>query len=98
MIVVLGSVLVRESHLQEALRLSHEHVARSRTEPGCISHGAHQDTENPHRLVFVEEWADHDSLARHFKVPASGQFVRSLGALAAQAPTMTIYEAKQLSR
>jgi quinol monooxygenase YgiN len=98
MILVLGSVLIQDGQFAEALRLSREHVLRSRAEPGCISHAVHQDTENPQRLVFVEEWSDQAALTQHFKVPASGQFVKALGGLAAQAPTMTIYEARQLSR
>ena len=98
MIAVLGSVLIRHGHIQEALRLSHEHVVRSRAEPGCISHGVHQDTENPQRLLFVEEWSDQAALTQHFKVPASGHFVKALSAVAAQAPNMPPYEAKPLSK
>lgn len=93
MILVLGSVVVREDSLLEALRLSHEHVARSRTEPGCIAHAVHRDTENPNRLVFVEQWVNQELLWGHFRVPASGAFVRSLAALAMEAPALSIYEA-----
>jgi quinol monooxygenase YgiN len=93
MILVLGSVVVREDSLPEALTLSHEHVARSRSEPGCIAHAVHRDTENPNRLVFVEQWASQELLWAHFRVPASGAFVRSLAALAREAPALAIYEA-----
>jgi len=55
MILVPGSVVVAEGCYAEALTLSEEHVARSRAEPGCIAHAVHQDTENPQRLVFVEQ-------------------------------------------
>lgn len=98
MIVVIGNVLVHEGQFEAALQLSLEHVVRSRAEPGCISHGVHQDAENPRRLVFVEEWSDQAALARHFEVPASRQFAKALAALAAQTPTMSVYEAKQLAR
>jgi ketosteroid isomerase-like protein len=40
MIIVLGSVVAHEGRRDEALALSEEHVARSRTEPGCIAHAA----------------------------------------------------------
>ena len=79
MILVIGSVLAQEDRLAEALRLSKEHVARSRTEPGCITHAVHQDTENQHRLVIVEEWADQAALQQHFRVPASRAFAQALG-------------------
>jgi quinol monooxygenase YgiN len=96
MIVVLGSVLVREGHMPEAQRLSLEHVHRSRTEPGCVSHAVHVDCENPQRLLFVEEWADHAALQAHFKVPASRQFAVELSALAVEVPKMVLYQAEHI--
>ena len=96
MILVLGSVIVRIGLMEEALRLSQEHVHRSRAEPGCIAHAVHRDCENPNRLVFVEEWTDDDSLRQHFKVPESLAFVAALGPLASDAPTMTIYAAERV--
>ena len=97
MILVLGSVIAQSGRVQEALALSQEHVARSRAEPGCIAHAVHIDSENPNRLVFVEQWADQASLTQHFKVPASRTFVKALAGLAAEKPSMAIYEATQLS-
>jgi quinol monooxygenase YgiN len=38
MILVTGSILAREAAFDDVLRLSLEHVERSRKEPGCISH------------------------------------------------------------
>ena len=57
MIVVTGSVTARADSADEVRKLSLEHVHRSRTEPGCISHAVHVDCENPRRLVFFEQWA-----------------------------------------
>ena len=51
MIVVTGSVTARPDSFDEVRRLSLEHVHRSRTEPGCISHSVQVDCENPLRLV-----------------------------------------------
>jgi quinol monooxygenase YgiN len=96
MVLVIGSVIVKDGHLPAAIALSREHVARSRTEPGCEAHAVHQDTENPNRLVFVEQWSDPAALAAHFKVPASRAFVKALSALATAAPSMSIYEAREL--
>jgi len=96
MILVIGSVTARPGRYDEALALSREHVARSRTEPGCVSHAVHRDTENPDRLVFVEEWLDQASLQQHFKVPASRAFAKALGELASEAPSMAVYDAAKL--
>lgn len=93
MIVVLGSAVAREGQLTQALALSQEHVLRSRAESGCITHAVHQDAENPARLVFVEQWASQEALWQHFKVPASRAFAKALSELAAEAPSMAIYEA-----
>jgi quinol monooxygenase YgiN len=92
-VLVIGSVIVKDGHVPEAIALSQEHVARSRAEPGCEAHAVHQDTENPNRLVFVEQWSDQPALAQHFKVPASRAFVKALSALATAPPSMSIYEA-----
>jgi quinol monooxygenase YgiN len=96
MIVVTGSVTTRQDSLDEARRLSLEHVHRSRLEHGCISHAVHIDCENPLRLVFIEQWADRAALAAHFTVPASRDFVRALGPLAAASPTIEIYDATRV--
>ncbi|MCJ7451570.1 MAG: antibiotic biosynthesis monooxygenase, partial [Steroidobacteraceae bacterium] len=88
--------VVRDGLVDDAVRLSQEHVHRSRAEPGCIAHAVHQDCENPARLVFVEEWTDDVSLTQHFKVPASRTFVAELSAMAIEPPTMTIYSAERV--
>jgi len=93
MIVVTGHVQVKEGCLTEALALSLEHVVRSRSEPGCVSHGVSQDAQDPQRLVFVEEWQDQAALLQHFKVPQSRAFARQLAALATEPPRMTVYDA-----
>ena len=98
MILVTGSVTAREESLNQVLKLSLEHVERSRDEPGCLSHAVHIDCENPLRLVFVEQWADRAALLAHFAVPDSRDFVRALQPLAATATTLEIFEAARLEK
>ena len=93
MILVLGHVTARPEHFGEVLKLSQEHVERSRAEPGCIAHAVHRDSENPLRLVFVEKWSDMAALQVHFRVPASRELGRALATLASEAPGLEIYEA-----
>jgi quinol monooxygenase YgiN len=95
-ILVTGSVKARPETLAEVLRLSLEHVRRSRLEPGCLLHSVHRDVEDPNRLVFIEHWADRDALVAHFGVPASREFAKSIGDLAAEPPTLDIYGADPL--
>lgn len=96
MIVVLGSVLVRETEVPAALTASLEHVHRSRLEPGCIEHGVSIDAESPHRLVFVERWSSMEALEMHFAVPGSRAFVRAIAALASAPPSMSIFETNEV--
>jgi len=98
MIVVTGSVTARPDTFDEVRKLSLEHVHRSRTEPGCISHAVHVDCENPLKLVFFEQWADRAALLTHFAVPASRDFVRALQSLAAVATTIEIYDATKIDK
>jgi quinol monooxygenase YgiN len=93
MIIVTGRLLARPETLDELVTISLEHVRRSRSEPGCLTHTVHADVENPRRLVFFEEWADREALAAHFAVPASRAFVKAAAALAAEPPAMKVYEA-----
>ena len=96
MIVVTGSVTARQDSFEQVQKLSLAHVHRSRSEPGCISHAVHVDCENPLRLVFFEQWADRAALLRHFAVPTSRDFVKSLQALAAAATSIELYDATRL--
>ena len=93
MIIVTGSVQARPDALDEVLRLSVEHVTRSRAEPGCLLHSVHTDVEDANRVVFLEHWADKEALGAHFNVQASHDFVTAVTALAASPPTIEIYEA-----
>ena len=93
MIIVWGRVNVKPGHFDDVLRLSLEHVHRSRKEPGCLHHSVQSDVENPLSLVFYEEWEDMAALQLHFQVPESGQFVAALTALLTGDPEMKVYEA-----
>ena len=98
MIIVTGSVRARPDALAEWLTVCLEHVHRSRTERGCLLHSVHQNVEDPSVVVFLEHWEDGDALAAHFAQPASLAFVTELSELAAERPTMTIYEASLVER
>ena len=96
MIIVTGTIVARADALKEVLRLSLEHVHRSRLEPGCVSHNVHQSVEDPCQIVFLEEWADREALAAHFVVPESRDFVRSLGPLTSQRLPIRVYDATSI--
>src|SRR3954465_3910161 len=97
MIIVAGAVRARPGALAEVLRISLEHVHRSRLEPGCLLHSVHTDAEDPNRFVFIENWADRAPLDAHFGVRESRAFAKALNDLSSEPPTMEIYEAQPLA-
>lgn len=96
MIIVTGTIHARADTIDEVRRISLEHVARSRQEPGCIEHGVTVDVDDSLRLVFFERWADMAALQAHFKVPASREFGAQAAKLAARPPELAAYEASEL--
>jgi quinol monooxygenase YgiN len=91
-VIVTGSVVVREEAVEEALEVALTHVRPSRTEPGCLLHSVHRDAEQSNRLFFFEQWSDRAALDTHFGVPGSAELVRALSALAVEPPSMQIYD------
>ena len=94
MIILLGNATLQPGRQDEALALSQQHVWRSRTEPGCLSHAVYLDPEDPLCLVFVERWSDRAALQVHFELDASRQFIAALSGLLSAAPQMQIYESE----
>ena len=45
------------------------------------------------RLVFVEEWESREALAVHFQVRGSQDFAAAVGRLAAEPPSLEVFEA-----
>ncbi len=97
MIIITASFAVPPAGREEIIALCIEHSARSRAEPGCISHHIHIDCEDPERLFYHEEWRDEAAVAAHFAVPESGDFVKRLTALVGERPAMQIYRAEAVS-
>jgi quinol monooxygenase YgiN len=97
MILVTGRVTAKPETFAEMLRVSREHVHRSRKEPGCISHDVSVDADDPLTLHFIERWADEAALKTHFRVPESRAMWQALQSLAADPGEMRIYRADEIS-
>jgi quinol monooxygenase YgiN len=96
MILVTGRVTAKPDTFDEMLRVSREHVHRSRKEPGCLSHDVSVDADNPLTLHFIERWADAEALKAHFRVKESRAMWKTLQDLAADAGGMSIYDANKI--
>jgi quinol monooxygenase YgiN len=96
MMIITGNLLIKQGCMEKALVASQKHVAHSRTEPGCISHAVFQDSENPLRLFFFEQWEDQAAIDTHFALPSSQRFVNSVTTLVSAAPNLHIFKAEQI--
>ena len=96
MIIITGTVSLREDAREKAIKLGQEHSARSREEPGCISHDCYIATDDANCLHFFEQWEDIAAVQRHFAVPESGDFVEQIGQMASAAPQIAMYNASPL--
>lgn len=97
MIIIIGSGFVKPACHADALRLSLEHVQRSRREVGCLAHNVSLDAEDPTRLVFVEYWADMAAVQAHFALADSRHFVKALSAMLTSPPDMKLFTAEEVS-
>ncbi len=97
MIIVHGTATATEGNRDELLEASRAHVARSLTEPGCLSHEVTVGADDPNRLVFIERWADMDSLQAHFEVEGSREFGAAVARLTGGAFTLELFEAEELA-
>ncbi|MGZ3402094.1 MAG: putative quinol monooxygenase [Phenylobacterium sp.] len=94
MLVVTGSVTARPETFQVLRQAALDHVSRSRTEPGCLTHGVAADCEDPLRLVFYEEWVDRAALDAHFAQAGSLEFMRAVRDLSAASTRVRILPVK----
>ena len=98
MIIVLGSVTASAGGFDQALALSQAHVRRARTVPGCLAHAVHICSENPLRLVFVEQWADQAAIWRHVQSAETRAFVKALVGCATAFTTTRFFDAAEVQR
>jgi quinol monooxygenase YgiN len=92
-ILVIGTVTASREIIAEMLRVSTEHVHRSRKEPGCISHHVSIDADDSLTLHFTERWESVEALKTHFRGPQSRAIWKRLQELAARPGAMHLYEA-----
>lgn len=62
---VIAEVHVRPAHMREILPLLDSLATATRDEPGNIAYGVHIDADDPHHLLFFEEWASLEAFKGH---------------------------------
>ena len=69
----------------------------SRREKGCIRYGFFAAVEDPLGFIAVEEWADRETLDRHFAKPHLLEFASALLELVSEPPEVAIHEVAETS-
>lgn len=95
-VIVTGDLVARAESFERLLEAALAHVARSRTEDGCIQHGVAVDAENPLRLVFFEIWRDAAALKTHFAQPGSAEFIEAATQFAPVRGGLHVYAAEPI--
>lgn len=92
MIIVIAKVSVIPEKKQELLELAKSVIATTRTETGCISYTLLDNPYDPGGCLFVEEWADLDSLKNHASASHIAAWRKQSRDLLSAKTTITIYQ------
>jgi quinol monooxygenase YgiN len=92
MILITGSVVVPAENRAAFIAAATHHVSLSRTEPGCISHGVHEDVMAPGTFVFVERWRDMAAVQEHFAKDYSRETVAMIRKLSTSSTGVEIHD------
>ena len=96
LVLVTGDIVAKAGAFGALFAAARAHSARSRAEPGCLSHDCFQDPDNPDRIVFVERWRDAAVLAAHFRTPGIAQLLAAFADHADERGTMQVYQATEV--
>lgn len=78
MIIVHGTIPIREDQRDRALELAREMSEATQAEPGCISYDFFVGLSDPNTLMLFQEWENMDALMGHFQTPHMEEFLREL--------------------
>ncbi len=67
--MVLGMLrlTVLDDRRDEVLRTVRSTLGRTRAAPGCVSCGIYASADEPNELLYLEQWASEEGLARHLR-------------------------------
>ncbi len=91
MIVVVGRVSTDPSKRAQLVEVAQKVAAASRQEPGCIDYRVFEDTEQPNRFVFVEEWEGEEALQEHFRTSHIAEFMQAIPATITAPPDVKFH-------
>lgn len=69
------SIALKPGTREQILARAQAVQAATRAEPGCLAYDFFTCTDDPDRLVFVEEWVDQAAHATHMTFEHTKQFI-----------------------
>ncbi|TDJ37517.1 MAG: antibiotic biosynthesis monooxygenase [Gammaproteobacteria bacterium] len=78
MIIVHGTIPLREDRRDRALELARVMADATQAEPGCVSYDFYIGLRDPNTLMVFQEWEDMDALMAHFQTAHMESFLREL--------------------
>lgn len=91
MIVIAGTVKVREDRREQAVAAALRLAEATRREPGCIDYRFSSDLADPTVFLIFEEWESEEALAKHFRTEHLQAFRAEMPGLVAEAPAIRRY-------
>ncbi len=91
-ITVLAILKAKPGSEEELKSLAETLVEPTRAEADCISYDLHQDTAEPARLMFYENWQSKNSLDQHIQTPHLQDFLSKTESLLTGPLDVTIWK------
>jgi quinol monooxygenase YgiN len=84
MLRIIAKNFIKPEEIAKAEPIFRELVAESLKDSGCLEYRLHKDAAEPGLYVFIEEWADRESHAKHEASEHFKRLLPQIGALAAK--------------
>lgn len=97
-IIVTGSMQVKPEKRQEFLDLAQSCIQPSRSETGCIFYNFYEDSTEPNKFLFFEEWQNRNALEEHFQTSYFQRFAAKVPELFIGAVTIKIYHVSSIEQ
>lgn len=91
-ITLTASFQAKAGHEQDLAAALAALIEPSRKDSGCLLYTLYRDPSVPGRFVFIEKWADRDSLSQHERTPHFRNLLKLLPAHVEGAPQITFLE------
>ncbi len=90
MIIITGRMTIPDENKDQFFTISKRQVDLSRLEEGCLNYWLYEDSFEPGKFFFYEEWESRDAVDFHFKQSYCLEFVEALRKLTQGKPAMHI--------